>query len=192
MALKIKKALHDELLKIKRQKKGISSYLIGKGYSKSWAANVSKNWATLEIIGGPANVSTKKTPVKSSKSKTKKIATSSTPSAEDIQHILNTAEVPDKRVYIGPSAAKEATIVQVVQEPEKELVVNISQGFEVVAEVRVRQLSHSKFFLASLVKILQKTGAKVTFNAGLDLANSSETLDGFTLAINEDHEALSH
>jgi len=165
---KIKKALYDELLKIKRQKKGVSAYLIKKGYSSTYANNISKNWATLEVEGADKNVVKSTTTAKPTTAKSKKGTATKTKanSKQPIQVVVDNQPV----------------------EAPKELVVNISEGYEVKAEVRVKQLTHPRFFLASLVKILQKSGAKITFNSRLNLNNASEDLSGFSLAINEDHE----
>jgi len=216
MSLKIKKSLHSELIKIKRQKKGIAAYLISKGYSTSYANNLSKNWKEVEVIADGTSASKSKTKTtttktkakvtskkaSSSKSKTKKpqvvlpevIVTTktnnNTPSVGTVITSITTPSVPPPLPTTHTTSAteiKEVLDTVAVEEPEKDLVLNISEGFEVKAEVQVKQLSHPKFFLGSLVKILQKSGAKVTFNAGLDLNNSNEKLDGFTLAINEVH-----
>lgn len=150
--MKIKRDLYDQLIKIKRQKKGVVSYLINKKYSKSFAENIAKNWKTLEVIGINDDKSVRKNPPplpKSSKTNIKNVSDDSFGDNE-----------------------------------ERELVLNISEGGEVAAELSVRQTSHPKFFLGTLINVLKKAGAKVTSNKYID-NNNIDNFSGFSISITQ-------
>jgi hypothetical protein len=167
----ISKELHEKLLKVKRAKKGIVAWMLQNKYSKKYAEQVSANWKDLEVKGittsttkttkAPASKS-KKTVSKSKKSTGAKVAVD----AGQITNILN----------------QDNEQTEVIK--EQELILNISEGSDVLAELQVKKSSHPKFVLGTLVNILKKNGAKVQSTSNIPYS-SEESFQGMSLAINQ-------